>query len=242
MNPNNNRKRVVRIYQHSDMLYWWPVWAYGFFAAAVTRLHGVQIKVGEHHVPEWFYPSPWLGGGFIVVVLLVILVTALESRGTIVVSGGLILAVAAAVWQPTGWEFVLGTLGVSRLLIHMNLAFYVTLSLLLLLFWLLLLGLELRFPWEWDPRVGALYTRGGPLGFQRRPINVDFLDLREIRFGVDDVLAIGMTSNAMLYVRVLATGNIQAFELKNIFFPHRLLKRIVAARGIVAANVPAGAM
>jgi hypothetical protein len=224
MNPG-----VVRIYQHSDVLYWWPVWAYGFFAAAMTRFHGVQITVGEHHVPEWFYPNPWLGGGFIVVVLFVILVTALENRGAIVVIAGLIGAVAAAVWQPAGWEFVLGTLGVSRLLIHMNLAFYITLSLALLFFWLLLLGLELRFPWEWNAvgRAKVLYRRAGPLGFQRRPISVHAMFVPEIRYGIDDVLAFGMTANLMLHVRENnENGPIRAFELKNVFFPQRLIDEI----------------
>ena len=33
-------KERIRVYQHSDLLYWWVVWAYGLFCAALTYVRG----------------------------------------------------------------------------------------------------------------------------------------------------------------------------------------------------------
>src|SRR2546430_1393333 len=33
----------LRIYQHSNLLYWWPIWAYGFLCAALTYVQGIGV-------------------------------------------------------------------------------------------------------------------------------------------------------------------------------------------------------
>ena len=35
----SGEERLV-VYQHSDLLYWWAVWAYGYFCALMTWWHG----------------------------------------------------------------------------------------------------------------------------------------------------------------------------------------------------------
>ena len=35
----------VRVYQHSNLLYWWPIWVWGYVCAGLTYLQG--IGVGE---------------------------------------------------------------------------------------------------------------------------------------------------------------------------------------------------
>ena len=58
----------LRIYQHSNLLYWWPLWGYGYVCAALTYVQGIGIKElaaaagpdgGEKVI--LFYPSPWMG-------------------------------------------------------------------------------------------------------------------------------------------------------------------------------------
>ena len=38
-----NGERLV-VYQHSDLLYWWVVWAYGLLCALLTRLAGEPVR------------------------------------------------------------------------------------------------------------------------------------------------------------------------------------------------------
>ena len=33
----------LRIYQHSNLLYWWPIWAWGFICAGLTYVQGVGV-------------------------------------------------------------------------------------------------------------------------------------------------------------------------------------------------------
>src|SRR5436309_74864 len=37
--------REVRVYSHSPMLYWWPVWATGFVMAFITYLDGHYLAI-----------------------------------------------------------------------------------------------------------------------------------------------------------------------------------------------------
>ena len=39
--------RQLRIYSHSSLLYWWPVWAVGYVMALVTYWQGQQSISGR---------------------------------------------------------------------------------------------------------------------------------------------------------------------------------------------------
>src|ERR1700682_5518669 len=39
--PQSQSKERLVVYQHSDLLYWWVVWAYGLVCAALTYIQGV---------------------------------------------------------------------------------------------------------------------------------------------------------------------------------------------------------
>src|SRR5437870_13664835 len=73
----------LRIYQHSNLLYWWPIWAYGFLCAALTYVQG--IGVGELAASQGkvvlFHPSPWLGISFIALILFVAVFSYVRARG-----------------------------------------------------------------------------------------------------------------------------------------------------------------
>src|SRR5579862_8371285 len=38
---------VLRIYGHSNLFYWWPVWVAGFIMALLTYLNGHRVPIGD---------------------------------------------------------------------------------------------------------------------------------------------------------------------------------------------------
>ncbi|MFO0810992.1 MAG: hypothetical protein U0746_20375 [Gemmataceae bacterium] len=59
-NPQLGAEREVRVYQHSQLFYWWPVWVCGYIMAIWTALEGDRLAIvppgtkidqqGEHYV------------------------------------------------------------------------------------------------------------------------------------------------------------------------------------------------
>jgi hypothetical protein len=138
----------LRIYQHSNLLYWWPIWAYGFLCAALTYMQG--IGVGELAASQGkvvlFHPSPWLGISFIALILFVAVFTNVRARG--VYSFMLILIAGALFWAALkipGVDTAFGWLSLLR--VHLNLAFYLTFSTLLLMIWLFVIVFVDHFTW-----------------------------------------------------------------------------------------------
>ena len=124
--------RVV-VYEHSDLLYWWVVWAYGFFCALMTRLEGRDIVL-EGTRPVRIYPDAWLGVSFVALVLFVLIFTNARARGVkSLVLFLVLLVIGLAVQLSYGWDEVLAYL--PLLLVYMNLAFYLLFSTALFVVW-----------------------------------------------------------------------------------------------------------
>jgi len=70
----------VRVYPHSPILYWWVVWAYGFFCALLTWAQGETFTIGGGK-PLLIYPGAWLGVSFTLLLLFVVLATTVKARG-----------------------------------------------------------------------------------------------------------------------------------------------------------------
>ena len=88
--PNEKKQRAARhasgeerlvVYQHSDLLYWWAVWAYGYFCAFLTWWQGKSVMLVEGGRPVLIYPRAWLGISFVVLMLFVLLFTNARARG-----------------------------------------------------------------------------------------------------------------------------------------------------------------
>jgi hypothetical protein len=142
------REKGLRIYQHSNLLYWWPLWAYGYLCAGLTYVQGVGIKelAATEGKVILFHRSPWLGISYIGIILFVAIFTNVRARG--VYSIVLLLLAAGATWvifripgieQAFGWA--------SLLRVHLNLAFYLAFSTLLLLIWLFVIVFVDHFTW-----------------------------------------------------------------------------------------------
>jgi hypothetical protein len=141
-------KDDLRIYQHSNLLYWWPIWAYGFFCAALTYVQGIGVRelASAEGKVVLFHPSPWLGISFIGLVLFVAVFTNVRARG--VYSFMLIMVAGALFWgilHIPGIETALAWLPLLR--VHLNLAFYLTFSILLMFIWLFVIVVVDHFSW-----------------------------------------------------------------------------------------------
>lgn len=137
------------VYQHSNLLYWWPVWLWGYVCAALSYVYGVGVPqlAGAEGKVILFHPSPWLGWSFIGVTLFVILFTNVRARGIYsLVLLGMFMLVVWLVPRLPGMDHVLNA-WLPLLRIHLNLAFYLTFSVLLMLIWLFgAFGVD-RFTW-----------------------------------------------------------------------------------------------
>jgi hypothetical protein len=122
----------LRIYSHSTFLYWWPVWLTGYIMAAITRIDGQLIQIGNSQV--WVHRSKNLGVLFTLLFFLVILITNVSLRGLASVVAILALAFGALLLAYFGlWEDVLNWMGMVS--IYMNMGFYVFFSTLVLIVW-----------------------------------------------------------------------------------------------------------
>ncbi len=144
----------IRIYMHSPLLYWWPVWAVGFVMALWTLLgdyHMVLVPAGTEvqgnvitapageqlaepavHIARSRIP----GGVFVLTLLLVVLFSNASLRGPWALLTGVS---AVALIFLIGWLDLWAPLfrWVSLLRVHMNLGAYLAISLPLFLIWVL---------------------------------------------------------------------------------------------------------
>ena len=148
--PAMDSERLV-VHQHSDLIYWWVVWAYGLACALWTWLGGEYVTVSPGHKQVLIYPHAWMGISFVFLVLFVLVFTNARARGVKSLVLFLSLTVLGLVVQLTaGWTEILQYF--PLLLVYMNLAFYLLFSGVLLAAWLfVVLGTDHSVYWEFGP-------------------------------------------------------------------------------------------
>jgi hypothetical protein len=122
----------LRIYSHSNIIYWWPVWVVGYLMAVITFFENNHVEFGGHD--ELVAPGAWQGMVFTIVLFLVILWTNVAMRGigsALAIVGTLCVAILFAYlgW----WDWIIRQ--IPHLSVHMNLGFYVIFSTLVFLMW-----------------------------------------------------------------------------------------------------------
>ena len=124
----------MKIYSHSPIFYWWPVWAVGYLLAIMSVVQGRSVNVDGAET-EWILTSANPGVLFIAVLLLVIIFTNVKLRGIYSVTTVLGLGFVAVLFAWLGWwDNIFGA--IPDLSVHMNFGFYVVLSTALLIIWL----------------------------------------------------------------------------------------------------------
>ena len=60
--------RHLRIYSHSPLFYWWPVWVVGYTMALITYMFGQEHLIGQ--TQTWIHSSSNVGLIFFFVLFL----------------------------------------------------------------------------------------------------------------------------------------------------------------------------
>lgn len=125
----------VNVISHSSLFYWWPVWAFGYVMAALTWFTGQSVSIGN--LPEeMIHRSNGPGLLYTLIIFFVILITNISLRGWLsgmVILGAMFVAVLLA-WLRL-WDEILQI--IPHVNVHMNFGFYMLLSTLVLIIWLL---------------------------------------------------------------------------------------------------------
>lgn len=133
---SNAAPREVRLVAHSNLIYWWVVWLYGYVCALATYVNHIVVPFGTKQIK--FFPEAWLGLSYIAIVLFVVVFTNVRARvlHTFIIAAVLSLALIGIEWQ---WG--LGSIFrfVPELKVQMNLAFYMVASTGLLIIWLIVI-------------------------------------------------------------------------------------------------------
>ena len=145
-------QRPLRIYCHSALLFWWPVWVVGYVMAFLTYWHGTpqQIEPAGQAL-EWVHPSSNLGVIFFLTLFLMILITSFSVRGLasgMVIMGSVLLTVVLAYigW----WDEVFRWFG--NLTIHLTMGAYFWFSTLMFITWAAtVFGFDRLSHWEITP-------------------------------------------------------------------------------------------
>lgn len=139
----------LRIYSHSPLVYWWPVWMVGYVMALITYWQGYGLQLGQSQT--WVHPSNNLGLIFFLVFFLVLVITNFSVRG--LASGMVIMGVTlgTVVLALLGWwDEIFRWFG--RLQIHLNLGAYFWFSTVMFALWAVtVFALDRMSYWEISP-------------------------------------------------------------------------------------------
>jgi len=234
----------ISLYQHSNLFYWWVVWFYGFFCAGLTYIQGVGIEQlaakssdGAQKV-ILFHPSPWLGLSYIGLVLFVVVFTNVRARG--VYSFVLLLLAGAIVWglnKIPGIETAFSWVWLLR--VHLNLAFYLTFSLLLMLLWFFIIVFVDHFSW-WRFSPGQVIEEHRIGQATGHAYNTEGMIIRRLPDDLFRHRLLGLGTGD--FVVKPAAGD--PFEIHNVWranIKQRRLERMIATRSIAGLSNLEGA-
>jgi hypothetical protein len=189
--------RTVRIYEYSDLVYWWAIWFAALVCMMLTALFGENIQIGDKALKV--HTSPWVGIGFLAIMFATLIFTHLRARGIYAIIMVLALAlVGLLVHIFLGWTVIFDQLTLIK--VHMNLAYYVVVFAITFVLWAYITFVHPRFtygfvsPGEvgWRSPVTGQIESYRPLNFQVLKFSDDIivhkiLGLRFLSLGTGDV-------------------------------------------------------
>jgi len=214
----------LRIYSHSALFYWWPVWLVGFVMALLTWIGGERVQIGGWEV--LFHPSKNVGVCYTITVFLVILISNVSVRGmasVIVILSILFLTVLFAYlgW----WEEILRW--IPHLALYMNLGFYLFFSTLVFLAWFVSVFLYDRLSY-WSIRAGQM-THVFVIGGAERSYDTRGMVFEKIQSDFFRNYILGLGSGD---VRIHAAGaRNEEFIIPNVLF---VSSKLAAMQALIA--------
>jgi hypothetical protein len=193
--PEPERLQSIRIYGHSNFFYWWAVWVYGFVCALLTYVIGHKVELADNVKEVYVADYAWVGISFVAVLLIVAFFTNYRLKGSASFIAILIIAVASLLMYIFHWWEIVFRI-FPALLIYMNLAFYISVSSVLMILWLLAtFVLDHLTYWEFTP---GQVTRHQLLGEGAESFDAHGMHIDRI---ADDILI-----NKILGLRWLTLG------------------------------------
>jgi len=240
------RVSEIRIYSHSTIFYWWPVWLLGFIMAAITfaedsraaivpsgsvyddAQHAILLPAGSAHpgiggseIGDLSAGSKNLGVVFTLVLLLVVFITNTPLRGLWSAIAVLLVVVMTVTFAWMGmWAGILANFG--RISIHMNMGFYIFFSSLLFLLWAaVVFGFDRMHYWKFRP--GQL-TYESSFGGGQKSYDTSGMLFEKLRDDPFRHWLLGMGSGDLM----IATSGAQREQLQipNVLFLDRILIRL----------------
>lgn len=183
----------LRIYEYSDMVYWWAIWFAALVCIVLTAVFGDSIMIGDKALKV--HGSPWVGIGFMVVMFGTLIFTHLRARGIYAIILILSLAVIGLlVHLAVGWTFIWDL--VTLVKVHMNLAYYVMTFFVSFILWVYITFIHSRFTYG--------FVNPGEIGW-RSPLTGQIENYRPLNFSVvkrsDDIVV-----HTLLGLRFLGLG------------------------------------
>ena len=252
--PRPSEARSITIVSHSNLFYWWPVWAVGFLMAFVTLVTGDRMavltpkeirearaadgKTAEVRVDLaktlHVSASKNVGVLFAVVLLLVIGITNIPLRGlwsVIVIVFVIFLSIILALLN--AWETILDYL--SYLDVRINLGGYLLISTVLFVLWLVVF---LFF----DKQIYMIFTPGQmrvrlEIGDAETAYDTSGMTVQKQRSDLFRHWVLGLGSGDL----IVKTAGAQAhhFDMPNVLFVSpkiRQIERLLAEKATVEAR------
>ena len=236
----------VKIYGHSTIFYWWPVWVVGFVMAAITYSegsrgeivprgtvhdvgrHSIAVPAGtERPVMEWSEigelssDNKNLGVVFTISLLLVVFITNTPLRGLWSAIFVLLIAVMTVTFAWLGlWPEILRFCG--KIDIRMNMGFYVVFSGLLFLLWAsVVFGFDRMSYWKF--RSGQL-THESLFGGGQKSYDTSGMLFEKLRDDPFRHWLLGMGSGDLVINTAGAQG--EKLQISNVLGLDRILSRL----------------
>jgi hypothetical protein len=204
----------LRIYSHSSLLFWWPVWAVGYVMAALTYWQGKAHHLeSAGQVLEWVHPGNNLGVIYFLTLFLIILITNFSVRGLasgMVIMGAALLTMVLAFlgW----WDEVFRWFG--NLTIHLTMGAYFWFSTLMFVTWVFtVFGMDRLSYWEVTP---GQITRKVLFGGGSNSYNTQGMGLEKHRDDIFRHWLLGIGSGDMKIRTSGATR--EQIDLPNVLF------------------------
>jgi lysylphosphatidylglycerol synthetase-like protein (DUF2156 family) len=240
--------REIRIYGHTLLFYWWPVWLAGYILGLLTYVHDSRLAIvpsGSAYVAEEqrkivlpphkelesstdlkerVHPNKNLGVIFAVVLFVVILITTVPLRGlssAIAIMVILLLTVLFA-WM-NWWDDIFRLFGL--LAIHINLGFYLVFSTVLLVAWLLVFFVYDRLSY-WRVTPGQI-THEFVFGAGQRSFDTGNMAFEKLRDDLFRHWILGFGSGDMvMYPMTAASSSREELQIHNVLFVGTKLRKI----------------
>lgn len=221
------------IYSHSNLFYWWPIWAVSYLLAVITSMAGHDFQVGNFQVRV--HPSNNLGIFFVFTLVMVVLISNITVRGLasalVIVAVALVMVLFAYFGL---WDDIFGFVGSLTIYINQGAYFWIATSMLLI--WLFAFFVFDRLTY-WRVTHGQV-TEVHVFGASSKAFDTENMTFEKRRDDVFRHWLLGMGSGDLI-VNAFSAGQREKLRISNVLFvgtKAQLIQQMIATEPDVTAN------